>query len=50
MTSTVQKGLEAALKAAPVVPVMVIETVADAVPLKAISAETSYRSVSAAAV
>lgn len=33
MTSTVQKGLEAALKAAPVVPVMVIETVADAVPL-----------------
>ncbi len=33
MTETLQKGLEAALKLAPVVPVMVIENVKDAVPL-----------------
>ena len=33
MTDTLQKGLEAALKLAPVVPVMVIENVKDAVPL-----------------
>lgn len=33
MTKNLQKGLEAALKLAPVVPVMVIENVKDAVPL-----------------
>ncbi|MGL4295034.1 MAG: keto-deoxy-phosphogluconate aldolase, partial [Aestuariivirga sp.] len=33
MARDYQKGLEAALKRAPVVPVMVIEEVADAVPL-----------------
>ena len=33
MNRDVQQGLEAILKAAPVVPVMVIENVADAVPL-----------------
>jgi 2-dehydro-3-deoxyphosphogluconate aldolase / (4S)-4-hydroxy-2-oxoglutarate aldolase len=33
MTNDVQKGVEAILKAAPVIPVMVIENAADAVPL-----------------
>ena len=33
MTRDLQKGLEAALKRAPVVPVMVIENLKDAVPL-----------------